>query len=200
MSFGAPENDHQDTNEVSRRTLVKAAAWTVPVIAFAAPVPAMAASPCTPSTNFDGLEVGSRPTEHHLLQRAEPADRCDRDARLELQRAGRRLDAGRHRASWSRRTQGWNYLESEMLSPLTAGDWVQLDLTIVGGPVTGLSFIVHDIDKVQGAWTDNVGRHTRPATPSHSAATSRARAPPATRSIRSTSATPRSRAASATSG
>ena len=33
MSFGAPENNQQKSNGVSRRTLVKTAAWTVPVIA-----------------------------------------------------------------------------------------------------------------------------------------------------------------------
>ena len=30
MSFSAPENDTQTTKEVSRRTLVKGAAWAVP--------------------------------------------------------------------------------------------------------------------------------------------------------------------------
>jgi len=52
MAFSAPENDTQTTKEVSRRTLVKGAAWAVPVIAFAAPAPAFAASapPCAPNT------------------------------------------------------------------------------------------------------------------------------------------------------
>ena len=155
MSIGAPENDHQEAKAVSRRTLVKGAAWAVPVIAFAGPVPAFAASPCTPSTNFDGLQVGSRPTSIIFYNaqnqptgvtgtlawssNAQGGDQTPGDTGLVEQTA-----------------QGWNYLESEMISPLTAGEWVQLDLTIVGGPVSGLSFIVHDIDKVQGAWTDNV--------------------------------------------
>jgi hypothetical protein len=44
---------------VSRRALVKGAAWAVPVIAFAAPLPAAAASPCMTVTNTALLQVGT---------------------------------------------------------------------------------------------------------------------------------------------
>ena len=40
---------------VSRRTVVKGAAWAVPVVAVASAVPAMAASPCEPVITFGGL-------------------------------------------------------------------------------------------------------------------------------------------------
>jgi len=39
---------------VSRRTVTKAMAWAVPAIAIATPVPASAASPCTPVISFGG--------------------------------------------------------------------------------------------------------------------------------------------------
>jgi hypothetical protein len=52
MAFGAPENESPTPSGVSRRTLVKGAAWAVPVIAIAATVPMAAASapPCAPNT------------------------------------------------------------------------------------------------------------------------------------------------------
>lgn len=155
MSFGAPENTQQEAKSVSRRTLVKGAAWAVPVIAFAGPVPAFAASPCTPSTNFDGLAVGSRPTSIIFYNAQNQPTGVT--ATLAWSSNGQGGDPTPGDTGLVEQTaQGWNYLESEMISPLNAGDWVQLNITIVGGPVSGLSFIVHDIDKVQGAWTDNV--------------------------------------------
>lgn len=48
----APESVEHSGKSVSRRALVKTAAWAVPVIALAAPTPAMAASPIPPN----GLE------------------------------------------------------------------------------------------------------------------------------------------------
>jgi hypothetical protein len=155
VSTGAPENNRPSSG-VSRRTLVKTAAWTVPVIAFAAPVPAMAASPCTPSTNFDGLEVGSRPSSIIFYNsQAQPTGVSATLAWSSFGQGGNDQTPG-DTGLVEQTDQGWNYLEAEMLQQLTAGDWVQLDLTIIGGPVTGLSFIVHDIDKEQGQWTDNI--------------------------------------------
>jgi hypothetical protein len=40
---------------VSRRTVAKAMAWSVPAVALAVPAPAYAASPCTPVFTFGGL-------------------------------------------------------------------------------------------------------------------------------------------------
>jgi hypothetical protein len=39
---------------VSRRTVAKAMAWSVPAVALAVPAPAYAASPCTPVPSFGG--------------------------------------------------------------------------------------------------------------------------------------------------
>lgn len=39
---------------VSRRTVAKAMAWSVPAVALAVPAPAYAASPCTPVFSFGG--------------------------------------------------------------------------------------------------------------------------------------------------
>lgn len=167
MSFSAPEKDQKTTLErphdaaggtakgVSRRTLVKTAAWTVPVIALAAPVPAWAASQCTPSTNFDGLQVGSRPTSIIFYDVQNQPTGVTANLTWSSNAQGGDPTPG-DTGLVEQTAQGWNYLESEMISPLTQGEWVQLDVAVVGGPVEGLSFIVHDIDKVQGAWTDNV--------------------------------------------
>lgn len=40
---------------ISRRTVAKAMAWSVPAIALAVPAPAYAASPCTPVISFGAL-------------------------------------------------------------------------------------------------------------------------------------------------
>ena len=59
MSFSAPENDTQTTKEVSRRTLVKGAAWAVPVIAFAAPAARDGRVALYAEHEFDGLTPGN---------------------------------------------------------------------------------------------------------------------------------------------
>ena len=97
MSFSAPENDTQTTKEVSRRTLVKGAAWAVPVIAFAAPAPAMAASPCTPSTNFDGLTPGNTvQTSIVFYNSLNQPTGVTASIAYASDRSGRRLDSGRY--------------------------------------------------------------------------------------------------------
>lgn len=160
MSFGAPENDHQEAKAVSRRTLVKGAAWAVPVIAFAAPVPAMAASVCTPSTNFDGLAVGTSPstiTFYNSLNQPTGVT-----ATLAWTANGQPSSKPGNTGQVLQTTQNpiFNFIEIQMVQSLNQGDYVELTLTIVGGPVKGLSFKLIDIDKTVGpgniGWVDTV--------------------------------------------
>ena len=162
MSFSAPENDTQTTKEVSRRTLVKGAAWAVPVIAFAAPVPAMAASPCTPSTNFDGLTPGNTVQTSIVFYNSlnQPTGVTASIAYASNGQGGDSTPGGTGTVAATSTNPSWNYIEIEMLSELNAGDSVTLTLTL-SQAVTGLSFTIHDIDKVrngqnQVAWEDFV--------------------------------------------
>ena len=56
-------------------------------------------------------------------------------------------------------TPAWNYLECEMLTPVTAGRTVTLSIHL-SAPVTNLGFRIHDIDKTgnsqQYGWDDLV--------------------------------------------
>jgi len=162
MSFSAPENDTQTTKEVSRRTLVKGAAWAVPVIAFAAPAPAMAASPCTPSTNFDGLTPGNTVQTGIVFYNSlnQPTGVTASIAYASNGQGGDSTPGGTGTVAATSTNPSWNYIEIEMLSELNAGDSVTLTLTL-SQAVTGLSFTIHDIDKVrngqnQVAWEDFV--------------------------------------------
>jgi len=161
MSFSAPENDTQTTKEVSRRTLVKGAAWAVPVIAFAAPAPAMAASPCTPSTNFDGLTPGNTVQTGIVFYNSlnQPTGVTASIAYASAGQGGDPTPGGTGTVAATSTNPSWNYIEIEMLSELTAGDWVTLTLSL-SQAVSGLRFTIHDIDKVRSqgevAWEDFV--------------------------------------------
>ena len=47
----------------TRRSVLRAAAWTTPVIALATAAPAQAASRCVNKTNFNALTTGTKPTQ-----------------------------------------------------------------------------------------------------------------------------------------
>ena len=162
MAFGAPENDQAKPTGVTRRTLVKSAAWSVPVIAFAAPVPAYAASPCTPSTNFDGLTPGNQVQTSIVFYNSlnQPTGVTASIAYASNGQGGDSTPGGTGTVAATSTNPSWNYIEIEMLSELNAGDWVTLTLTL-SQAVSGLSFTIHDIDKVrngqnQVAWEDFV--------------------------------------------
>lgn len=135
---------------ISRRTIVKGAAWAVPVIAVAAPIPSVAASPCTPTTNFDNLQVGTRPTSVTFSPSGVTASLVWASNGQPSQTPGQT-----GRVAQTSTSPSWKYIEMEMVSSLRVGDWVQLTIN-VSQPVTGLSFILHDIDKERSAWVDLV--------------------------------------------
>lgn len=159
MSIGAPEGDHQEAKAVSRRTLVKGAAWAVPVIAFAGPVPAFAASECTPTTALDSLQTGTTPTSIAFFPSQPQVT-----AGLAYTSSSGQVDRGATgEVAQTNTNPAWNYLELEMERnrdrPLTQGDWVQLTITL-SQPVMGLSFIIHDIDSTASGWRDLVNIRT----------------------------------------
>lgn len=136
---------------VSRRTIVKGAAWAVPVIAIAAPVPSVAASPCTPTTSIDSLSPGTRPTSVLFP----PSSVSAAISWASGGQGGDSTPGDTGRVEATSTSPSWNYIEMEMLSKLDAGDYVQLTLTL-SQSVTGFSLLLHDIDSVQGQWQDTV--------------------------------------------
>lgn len=138
---------------VSRRTLVKAAAWAAPAIAIAVPVPAYAASPtpCTPSTVFDNLKPGTSP-KSIVFQPSMVT------ATLTYASSGQGNDStpgDTGKVAATSTNPSWNYIELEMVSKLDKGDYVELTITL-SEPVTGLSFVLHDIDQTKDGWRDTV--------------------------------------------
>lgn len=148
----ADTNDLTPTEErrgVDRRTLVKGAAWAVPVVLVAAPVPAMAASRCTPTTNIDGLQIGSRPTSIPFYG----PGLVPTGVEASLTYSSTPGDTGRVLSTTT--SPPWRFIELQMVSPLTAGKYIDVTLTF-NQPVTGLSFVIHDIDKSQNQWVDQI--------------------------------------------
>ena len=154
--------DPATPKSVSRRTLVKAAAWTVPVIAVAVPAPAYAASesPCTPTTSFDNLKPGSSPSSITFL----PSLLTATLTYSSQGQGGDNTPGGTGQVAVTNTNPSWNYIELEMVSKLNKGDYVQLTISL-SEPVTGLSFVLHDIDKESGAWEDTVHAMTGGFTP-----------------------------------
>lgn len=155
MAFGAPENDQEPPTGVTRRTLVKGAAWSVPVIAFAAPLPSAAASPCTPTTSYDTLQVGSSPTVISFL----PDLGVAASIAYSYSPGGLAIgDTGK--VEQTSTVPPWRYIELEMLrqgnpARLTAGNYIQVTITLTA-PVTGFSLLLHDIDSEEGGYIDSV--------------------------------------------
>lgn len=160
MAIGAPENETPTATGVSRRTLMKGAAWAVPVIALAAPVPAFAASRCTPTTALDSLAVGTKPSSITFF----PSENPPVTASLAWSSSSNQVNRGNTgEVAQTSTTPSWRYLEMEMerngQRALTQGDWVQLTITM-SKPVTNLSFIIHDIDQTQSGWRDLINVRT----------------------------------------
>jgi hypothetical protein len=137
----------------SRRAIAAGAAWAVPVIAVGAAAPALAAShdPCVPTTNFDSLVVGSKPSQVIFLPSMVVAT-------LGWDSTGNNGDTtpgNTGRVAATSTTPSWKYIEIEQLSPLQVGDTVTLTISL-SQPVDGLSFIIHDIDSTTNGWRDEV--------------------------------------------
>lgn len=131
---------------ISRRTVAKAMAWSAPAIAVAATIPIAAAS-CVETTSFDDLQPGSKPQS--LTFRPSGIT-----AALTYKRKNDQVSWGATgevaRTSTNPR---WNYLEMQMSGNVDRNDWVEVTITL-SEPVSGLSFIIHDID--ESSWDDTV--------------------------------------------
>lgn len=137
--------------DISRRTVVKGAAWAAPVVAMASAAPAFAASACTPTVSFDDLKVGSSPTSVTFLPSTVTAT-------LSYSSTGNNGDptpGNTGKVAKTSTNPSWNYLEVEMLQELTKGDSVTVTITL-SEPVEGLSFLIHDIDSESKAYQDTV--------------------------------------------
>ncbi|UNK70099.1 hypothetical protein [Microbacterium sp. H1-D42] len=145
--------ERASNQEISRRTVTKAMAWAAPAIAVAATVPLAAAS-CRDTTSFDDLTVGSSP-------KALTFQPSGVTANLAFERSVTGSGWNQHRPGWGdtgkvARTSTapqWNYLEMQMSGEVKKDDWIELTITL-SEPLTGLSFIIHDIDK--DSWNDTV--------------------------------------------
>lgn len=152
MTFDVPEAAGNSSGGLTRRTVVKGAVWSMPVIAVAATAPAAAASPCTPSTNLDGMRPGRN------VITSIPFIPGGVTAAITYASNGQGGDAtpgGTGTVAATNTNPSWNYIEIEMVSGLSQGDWVELTFAF-STPVESLRFTIHDIDKVSGQWLDEV--------------------------------------------
>jgi hypothetical protein len=137
---------------VSRRSVTRGAVWTAPIIAVATAAPAFATSPprCVVQTNFDNLTPGTTPSVLTFLPSTVTATVAYAANYGSDNTPGRTGQVGA-----TTTTPVWNYIEVEMLSPITAGHTVTVTLSL-SAPVTNLAFKIHDIDTVSGQWLDQV--------------------------------------------
>lgn len=144
----------------SRRAVTTGAAWLLPVVAVGAPAVAHAATPCSPSTNFQGLQVGTSPSKINFY---DVNNNITNTATLTYSSNGQGGDSTPGNTGEVSQVTGppsWNYIELQLVQSLNAGDWVEITLTFAS-PVTGLSFMIHDIDKSRSTngnvhWVDEV--------------------------------------------
>lgn len=157
---------------VSRRTVMKGAAWSAPLLVAAVAAPAYAASQCTPEASFDSLQVGSSPTSITFLPAGTPAITATLTYASNGQ-GGVSTPGNTGRVARTSTSPAWNYLEVQMVSSLNVGDWVELTIAF-SSAVQGLSFIIHDIDKSDSpqnvGWVDNVVVSRPPANAAYTSA------------------------------
>lgn len=145
---------HQQVDTTTRRTLVKGAAWAMPVVAVTSQSPAMASSPCQVRTNFDSLTPGTSPNPILFPGSAVTAT-------ISFNSSGQGGDntpgdTGTVEATAT--SPSWNYIEIEMLNP-DVGDYIDVTITL-SEPVENFSFILHDIDSRSDSYRDTVGMIT----------------------------------------
>ncbi len=107
----------------------------------------MAASKCTPTTNFDGLTVGSCPSVVNF------APDTAVTATLAYGYSSTSFSHGNTcKVSRTKTNPAWNYIELDMrpgTRNVKKGDYIQVTITM-SQPVSDLSFLLHDIDSTSG--------------------------------------------------
>lgn len=136
---------------VGRRTVAAGAMWAVPVIAVAAAAPAVAASQCVVTTTFDNLQPGTSPATLTFL----PSTITASIAYSSTGNGGVNTPGATGQVAATSSTPPWNYIEVEMLDPIEQGDSVTVTLSFTS-PVENLTFKLHDIDGISGAFQDTV--------------------------------------------
>lgn len=136
---------------VTRRSVSAGAVWAVPVIAVAASAPAMAASQCVVTTNFDGLTPGTTPTTLTFLPSTVTATLGFTSSGL----GGDNTPGDTGEVAATSTSPSWNYIEVEMLAPIDQGDSIQVTISLTEA-VENLTFKIHDIDGLSGQWQDTV--------------------------------------------
>lgn len=131
----------------TRRTVVRGAAWSVPVVAIASAAPAYAASPppCQVGTHWNSMTTGTRPSRVTFPPT---------DVTMTLSYSG---DTGNQNGSVLDGPQGGQsgkWLLLEMDSP-RLGDEVTATLTF-SEPVENLTLTIFDIDAVDRGYIDSV--------------------------------------------
>ncbi|MGO2748633.1 MAG: hypothetical protein ACTIA6_01115 [Pseudoclavibacter sp.] len=141
----------------TRRTILRGAAWTVPVIALATAAPAQAASRCVNKTNFNALTTGTKPTQISFPGTGVTAT-------LSYVGYGGFTGSSTNGAvqngpqGGNPATQKWIKFENE-----TAQSGSGLDVRIVfSEPVSKLSFTLFDLDWADGNHRDAVIATTPP--------------------------------------
>ncbi|HSF97982.1 MAG TPA: hypothetical protein VLA55_04760 [Ornithinibacter sp.] len=151
MSSAIHTSSGNGARSITRRTVSAGAAWAVPVIAMAAAAPAMATSQCVVTTNFDDLTVGTRPTMLTFL----PSSVTAVVTYTSTGNGGDDTPGDTGLVAATSTSPSWNYLEIEMLEPLTTNDSVTVTITF-SAPVENLTFKLHDIDGLANQWRDTV--------------------------------------------
>jgi hypothetical protein len=124
------------------------------VVAVAAPAFATSKPPCQVQTNFDGLQVGTKPGVLTFLPSTITAS-----ISWAASYGSDATPGGTGQVARTTTSPAWNYLECEMLQTITAGRTVTLTIQL-SAPVSNLGFRIHDIDKTgssrQYGWDDHV--------------------------------------------
>lgn len=144
----------QTDRTLSRRTVTKGIAWTVPAVTAATAAPAFAISGCVVKTNFDALTVGTCQIAPSVITFA-PSAVTATISYASTGQGGDNTPGDTCRVERTSSTPQWNYIELEMLQGLKEGDSITVTITL-SQAMENLSFTLHDIDSTQGGWRDTV--------------------------------------------
>ena len=144
-----------ETNRtMSRRTVTKGIAWTVPAVTVATAAPAFAVSGCIVKTNFDALTVGTCQIAPSVITFA-PSAVTATISYASTGQGGDNTPGDTCKVERTTSAPQWNYIELEMLDPLNVGDTITVTIAL-SQAMENLSFTLHDIDSTENGWLDTV--------------------------------------------
>ncbi len=149
---GMPASERSTSKTITRRTVTRGVAWSAPLAAISVAAPAFASSiPCRVTTVLDNLTPGQPVGVLKFL----PSTITATIAFTSSGNGGDNTPGDTGLVAQTTTTPAWNYIEVEMLSQLTQGDYVEVTINL-SAPVTNLGFRIHDIDKTAEGWNDQV--------------------------------------------